>query len=87
MIDHPKGNTSIQNGEDVTLTVLAAGPQPLAYRWMKDGQEIPDSNTDKLTIISFSSDNTGCYSCNVIGGQQSIESKPASLGLGMNLLT
>ena len=87
MIDHPKGNTSIQYGEDVILTVLAVGLQPLAYRWIKDGQEIPDSNTDKLTIVPFSSDNTGCYSCIVTGGQQSIESRPASLGLGMNLLT
>ena len=87
MIDHPKGNTSVQYGEDVTLTVSAVGPQPLAYRWTKDGQKIPNSNNDKLTIISFSSDDQGCYSCIVIGGQQSIESKPASLGLGMNLLT
>ena len=67
----------------MTLTVSALGPQPLSYRWMKDGQDIPDTkNTDKLTILSFSSENQGKYSCNVIGGQQSIESKPASLGLG-----
>jgi hypothetical protein len=51
---------------------------------MKDGQEIPDSNNDKLAIVSFSSDNQGCYSCIVVGGQQSIESEPVSLGLGMN---
>ena len=71
----------------MTLTVSAVGPQPLAYRWMKDGQEICDFDSDKLTIASFSSDNQGCYSCIVVGGQQSIESKPALLGLGMNLLT
>ena len=87
MTGHPKGNTSIQYGEDVTLTVSAVGPQPFAYRWIKNGQEIPDSNTNKLTIISFCNGNEGCYSCTVIGGQQSIESKPVSLKLGMNLLT
>ena len=65
------------------LTVSALGPQPLTYRWMKDRQDIPGAKTiDKLTILSFSSENQGKYSCNVSGGQQSIESKPASLGLG-----
>jgi hypothetical protein len=54
---------------------------------MKDGQEIPDSNNDKLTIVSFSSDSQGCYSCIVVGGQQSIESNAASLGLGMFLIS
>ena len=53
---------------------------------MKNGEEISDTKTiNKLTITSFSSDNQGKYSCNVIGGQQSIESEPASLGLGMCL--
>ena len=68
------------------LTVSAVGPQTLTYRWMKDGEEISDiKNTDELTITSFSSDNQGNYSCIVSGGQQSIESKPASLRLGMYL--
>ena len=66
------------------MTVSALGPQPLTYRWMKDGQDIPGAKTiNKLTILSFSSENQGKYSCNVSGGQQLVESNPASLGLGM----
>ena len=61
----------------------AVGPQPLTYKWMKDREEISDvKSTDKLTIVSFSNRDQGNYSCIVRGGQQSIESKPASLGLG-----
>ena len=68
----------------MTLTVSALGPQPLTYRWMKDGQDIPDTkNVNELTILSFSNENQGIYSCNVSGGQQLVESNPASLGLGM----
>ena len=62
----------------------AVGPQPLTYKWMKDGKEISDAkDTENLTITSFSSVNQGHYSCIVNGGQQSIESKPATLRLGM----
>ena len=82
--DHPQGNTKIQHGEDVILFVSAIGPQPLTYRWMKDQKEIlDDTNTDKLKITSFSNENQGSYSCIVSGGQQSIETMPASLGLGL----
>jgi hypothetical protein len=83
MIEHPKQNTSIQYGEDVTLVVSAVGPQCLNYRWMKDGQEIHNAeDTEKLTIASFSSENQGKYLCIISSSQQSIESKPALLGLG-----
>ena len=60
----------------------------MTYKWMKDRQEIPDAkNIDKLTITSFSSENQGNYTCNVVSGRQSVESESASLRLGMNLLT
>ena len=88
MIDHPKGNTGIQNGEDVTLSVSAVGPQHLTYRWMKDGQELHSAeDAGKLTIPSFSSENEGYYSCIISTSLQSIESKPVLLGLGTQELT
>ena len=82
--EHPQGNTKIQHGEDVTLRVSAIGPQPLTYRWKKDEAEIFDeTNIDKLIITSFTYKHQGRYSCIVSGGQQSIETMSASLGLGM----
>ena len=88
MIDHPKGNTSIQNGEDVTLTVSAVGPKHLTYRWMKDAQELHSAeDTGKLTISSFSTDKEGYYSCIISTSLQSFESKPALLTLGTQQLT
>ena len=87
--NHPQENTSMKHGEDVALTVTAVGPQPLSYIWTKDGEKISDTNgeytgtkTDTLIISSFSSLNQGSYMCIISGGQQSVESKPAALGLG-----
>ena len=83
----PQTNANIKHGEDVTLTVSAVGPQPLSYKWTKDGKAISDANCngadkDKLTITSFSSANQGCYLCTVNGDEQYVESMPALLGLG-----
>ena len=88
MRSDPQTNTTIKHGEDVTLTVSAIGPQPLSYKWIKDGEAISDVNCngtdkDKLTITSFSSANQGCYLCTVNGDEQYVESKPALLGLGI----
>ena len=81
--EHPQGNTKIQHGDNVTLRVSAIGPKPLTYRWKKDEAEIFDeTNTDKLIITSFSNKDQGSYSCIISGGQQSIETTSASLGLG-----
>ena len=67
----------------MTLAVSAVGPQPLTYKWMKDREEVSDIEVDeKLTITSFSNQDQGNYTCLVSGGRQSIESTPASLGLG-----
>ena len=88
MIDHPKGSISLQYGEDVTLTVSAVGPQRLTYQWMKDGQELHSAeDTGKLTIASFSIENQGNYLCNISSSLQSVESRPALLGLGTQQLS
>ena len=67
----------------MTLSVSAVGPQSLTYQWMKDGEGVSDAQiSDKLTITSFANQDQGHYTCLVSGGWQSIESRPASLGLG-----
>ena len=67
----------------MTLAVSAVGPHPLTYKWMKDGKEVSDIQVDeKLIITSFSNQYQGNYTCLVSGGYQSIESRPALLGLG-----
>ena len=87
MTTQPQGNTSVKHGEDVTLSAAAIGPEPLSYKWKKDGVKISDTkckgaNTDTLTIICFSKVDRGNYTCTVNGGHQSVESKPAALELG-----
>ena len=67
----------------MTLAVSAVGPQPLTYKWMKDGAGVSDAQiSDRLTITSFANQDQGNYTCLVSGGRQSIVSTPALLGLG-----
>ena len=88
MRSDPQTNTTIKHGENVILTVSAIGPQPLSYKWTKDGEAISDANCngadkDKLTITSFSSANQGYYLCTVNDDEQYVESMPALLGFGI----
>ena len=92
MTKHPRGNTNVNLGKDVTVSVSATGPEPLSYKWKKDGEELlsdtkyTGANTHTLTISSFSKGDRGNYMCTVSCGQQSVESKPAALELGMSCL-
>lgn len=64
----------IQGGK-LTLSVLASGPAPLNYRWMKDGNDIFDgkngkqvvtgTGTAKLSITLFDQADQGTYTCRV----------------------
>ena len=88
MTKHPQGNTNIMFGKKVILSVSAIGSEPLSYKWKKDGEELlsdnkcKGTNADTLTIVSFSKEDRGNYTCTVNSGHQSVESKSAALELG-----
>ena len=92
MTKHPRGNTNVNLSKDVTVSVSATGPEPLSYKWKKDGEELlsdtkyTGANTHTLTISSFSEGDRGNYMCTVSCGQHSVESKPAALELGKSCL-
>ena len=72
----------------VSLTVSAIGPEPLTYKWKKDGVDIIDKdctgvNEQTLIISSFSLQHEGKYTCEVKSNQKSVESNPAKLELSM----
>ena len=73
------------DGKEVKLTVNASGLGILSYQWMKDGEDIDEVkypncsgvHTATLTIMPFSSEYEGDYSC-LIKDQtgQNIQSSP-----------
>ncbi len=58
----------------VVFSVAAAGTQPLAYRWQKDGHDLPGAATDKLILSNVADTDAGQYRVvvsNVAGSQTS----------------
>jgi uncharacterized delta-60 repeat protein len=66
-------------GNMALFTVLAAGSQPLAYQWRKDGQEIADATDSIYTINSAMSADLGKYSVCVSNAFGSVTSRAAWL--------
>ena len=90
--DHPKEQTNVAPGSDVSFSVTATGTAPLSYQWQKDGVDLTDvgsttgasitgATTATLTIAGAEMDNVGNYSCVVsnTGGKEN--SKAAMLTL------
>lgn len=45
--------------------IVQVGGDNNVYQWYKDGNAIPDSDNDTLTIAEFNSSNSGLYTCKV----------------------
>ena len=65
--------------QDVTLTVAAAGPGPLSYRWRFNGSDIPGATGTNLTINNVNINNAGNYSVVVFNAAGSAASAIATL--------
>ncbi|MEY2409470.1 MAG: hypothetical protein QOF48_2140 [Verrucomicrobiota bacterium] len=60
IVTQPQGAMLAAN-DNITLTVTAAGTQPLAYQWLLNGNLIPGATGPSLTINSFRADQSGVY--------------------------
>ncbi len=71
-VTQPPSPQAACTGSPVTFTVQAAGTAPLAYQWLKDGNDIPGETASTLTIASVSPSAAGQYSVRVSNdcGQQ-----------------
>ena len=73
----------------VSLSVSAIGPEPLLYKWKKNGVDINDEDytgvdEPTLSIRSFTLKHIGNYTCDVKHNMNSIESHPSQLKLSKN---
>jgi len=76
----------VSPAESATFTVAAAGPEPLAYQWQRDGQPLTDNSnitgasTTTLSITA-STDDDALYRCVVSNPFGSATSSPAVLAV------
>jgi hypothetical protein len=64
-------------GSSATLSAaLEGGSGPLAYRWKKDGEEIPGASGSTLTMYSFQAGDAGTYTVTVSNAFGRVTSAP-----------
>ncbi|MCX7930361.1 MAG: immunoglobulin domain-containing protein [Chlorobi bacterium] len=59
-------NTSLCQGDSVTLVVLASGTN-LRYQWEKDGQPLAGATTNQLHLSYVNARSSGIYRCRIYG--------------------
>lgn len=70
---------TITAGQSATFSVSASGPPPLAYQWMKNGNEISGATSGTLSIGVAGVNDSGAYTVRVSNSAGSIVSSPAVL--------
>jgi pectate lyase len=66
-------------GDDVGFSVVAAGTEPFAYQWLKDGVEIAGATGDVLSLSDVQESDAGDYVVVVTNAGGSVASNPATL--------
>src|SRR5262249_58203208 len=66
-------------GQTVALTVVAFGPQPLSYQWLKDGQPVSEATNATLTILNAPLTASGGYAVEVSNAAGSVTSRVATV--------
>lgn len=72
-------DTSICNGDSVTLTVIADGSHPLQYQWFRNNNLLSGSISNQLLINNSDNNDAGEYYCQVTNSYGIANSNPISL--------
>jgi hypothetical protein len=72
----PAGGAAARGG-NVTLRVQAEGLPPLAYRWHRDGAEVPGGSGNFLGLLNVTADHSGVYRVRVSNPYGEVWSEPA----------
>lgn len=74
----PQSQT-VNEGANVTFTVVATGTAPLAYQWSKGGTAIAGATTATLTLNAVTLASAGSYTVRVSNSAGAVTSNPAML--------
>ncbi|MCL5098416.1 MAG: immunoglobulin domain-containing protein [Candidatus Omnitrophica bacterium] len=75
----PVRSTTVIDGVDVTLKVVAESQTALNYQWKFNGADLPGATSPTLTLSNVTADQTGVYTVNISNTKGSVTSDPASL--------
>ena len=77
----------VRAGSTVALTVAVGGDQPLNYQWLKNGLEMPGSNSMKLTLTSVQPEDVADYSVRISNAAGETLSTEARVNLQTEFLS
>ena len=75
----PPLEASVQEGDDLVLNCSAESQLPVTYQWTKNGNLIPDADSNNLVISALQKVDSGNYTCCVSNPVATIKSPYTSL--------
>ncbi|MBO9700676.1 MAG: PQQ-dependent sugar dehydrogenase [Sporocytophaga sp.] len=81
IVNQPQ-SANIFETQPVTFSVTLTGTAPFTYQWMKNGVDIPNSNSATYSIASTTTTDAGDYSVKVTNASGSVTSNIATLTVG-----
>ncbi|MCK9405929.1 MAG: immunoglobulin domain-containing protein [Methanothrix sp.] len=78
---HFPASKKICEGSEIALVADVTGSDPVTFRWMKDGLQIPGANLDSFVIGNATSNDSGSYSLIVSNDCGQIESIASYLNI------
>ncbi len=73
------GNTNTPAGSNVTLSVSALSPLPIAYQWQFNGVDLPGQTGSTFTLTNMQFANDGLYTVVATDALGSVTSEPAAV--------
>jgi len=64
----PNPNTTVCEGQSVTLNITATSASTLSYQWFRNGNQLLSNNTNSITIPNISASQAGNYTVEISGG-------------------
>jgi hypothetical protein len=74
-------SATVNQGQDVSFSVTAAGAVPLTYQWLKDGSPLSGETNVTLQLTGVQSGNEGSYTVVVSNSVSSVTSSAATLAV------
>lgn len=79
VVNRAPASVSVQSGATATFEVVMGGSPPFTFKWRKDRFDIPDTNSNKLTISSVQPSDAGSYDVIVSNSAGTVVSPAAAL--------
>jgi subtilisin family serine protease len=78
VLKQPQRKT-ITASADISIFAEIGGTAPIQYQWKKDGVEIPNATSSRLTLYNFQNGDQGFYTLEASNAAGTVESLPAAL--------